>query len=204
MGAVLFFERSPDHLASFPEKVDILLTWSVTPLQHGDHRPYAAVSLLRFWCLQEEERAIRRGRESPHDFMQDQLFDWLDSSEIAADADNLHSVALVFGQLVKQGLFSYPQYIQRLIARGEQGLDYTQVSKKLIIVLSRLRATQENESRHRSFVRWIPLYESSSSLIAQRKVTLYGARARETPEDINERGIRKQIRLLLPELFGGE
>lgn len=130
MGAVLFFERSPDHLASFPEKVDILLTWSVTPLQHGDHRPYAAVSLLRFWCLQEEERAIRRGRESPHDFMQDQLFDWLDSSEIAGDADNLHSVALVFGQLVKQGLFSYPQYIQRLIARGEQGLDYTQVSKK--------------------------------------------------------------------------
>lgn len=37
----------------------------------------------------------------------------------------------------------------------------------------------------------------------QRKVTLYGPRVREIPEDANERAIRKQIRALLPELFGG-
>jgi len=34
-------------------------------------------------------------------------------------------------------------------------------------------------------------------------VTLYGVRARETPEDLDEREIRKEIRALLPELFGG-
>ncbi|KAI0093156.1 hypothetical protein BDY19DRAFT_989824 [Irpex rosettiformis] len=184
---VAFFDPSPAHLSSFSGKLDILLTWSVTPLQHGDHRPYAAVSLLRFWRDQEEERAIRRGRDSPYDFIQDQLFEWLDSSDITADPANLHSVALVFGQLVKQGLFSYPHYIQRLIARGERGLDNV----------------DDQESRHRGFLRWIPIYDSSSSLIAQRKVTLYGARAREIPEDVNERAIRKQIRILLPELFGG-
>lgn len=41
-------------------------------------------------------------------------------------------------------------------------------------------------------------------MIGQRRVTLYGVRARETPEDANEREIRKQIRSSLPELFGGE
>lgn len=34
-------------------------------------------------------------------------------------------------------------------------------------------------------------------------MTIYGVRARETPEDLNEREIRRHIRSLLPELFGG-
>lgn len=33
---------------------------------------------------------------------------------------------------------------------------------------------------------------------------LHGARVRETPEDLNEREIRKEIRAVVPELFGGE
>ncbi|KAI0688045.1 hypothetical protein BC835DRAFT_1419486 [Cytidiella melzeri] len=187
LSTTVFFDPSSDYLATFPGKLDILLTWSVTPLQHGDHRPYAAVSLLRFWRGRAEERAVRRGRDSPDNFIQDQLFDWLDSSDVAADATNLPCIALLFGQLVKHGLFSYPHYIQRLVARGEQGLD----------------CSQEHGSRHRRFVQWIALHNSSSALIGQRKVTLYGARAREIPEDVNERSIRKQIRALLPELFDG-
>jgi len=51
---------------------------------------------------------------------------------------------------------------------------------------------------------WIPLFNSSSSLINQRKVALHGARVRETPEDVAEREIRKEIRAVLPELFGGK
>lgn len=42
-----------------------------------------------------------------------------------------------------------------------------------------------------------------SSLISQRKVTLYGVRARDTPEANNEREIRKELRSLFPEVFGG-
>ena len=41
-------------------------------------------------------------------------------------------------------------------------------------------------------------------MITQRKVALYGIRARETPEDVQEREIRKEMRSLFPELFGGE
>ena len=44
---------------------------------------------------------------------------------------------------------------------------------------------------------------STLSLTNQRKVTLYGARARETPEDIIERDMRKEIRMVLPNLFEG-
>jgi mediator of RNA polymerase II transcription subunit 12, fungi type len=110
-------------------KLDILLTWSVTPLQYGDHRPYAAASLLKLWRDKAEERAARRDRESPTEEVQDYLFDWLDSSEVAEDESNLADVALLFDQLVKHGLFDYGQYIQRLIARGEQGLSFTDVSR---------------------------------------------------------------------------
>lgn len=62
---------------------------------------------------------------------------------------------------------------------------------------------QDVSSRHRLFLSWIPLVNSTLSLTNQRKVTLYGARARETPEDITEREMRKEIRMVLPDLFQG-
>ncbi len=105
----------------------MLLTWSVTPLQYGDHRPFAAVTLIRLWRDRARERATRRDIETPSDFLQDQLFDWLDTSEVAGETGNLRDVALLYGKLVKQQLFSYTKYIQRLIARGEPGLSFTEV-----------------------------------------------------------------------------
>ncbi|EKM53974.1 uncharacterized protein PHACADRAFT_196411 [Phanerochaete carnosa HHB-10118-sp] len=183
-----FFDGILDPSPAFVRKLDILLTWSVTPLQYGDHRPHAAASLLRLWRDRAEERAARRERESPADDVQDHLFDWLDTSEVAGEDNSLASVALLFDQFVKNGLFDYGQYIQHLIARGEQGLSFTDTTP----------------SRHRRFLQWIPLHSSSSPLISQRKVALYGLRVRETPEDRKEREIRRQIRAVLPELFGGE
>ncbi|KAJ6558511.1 hypothetical protein DFH09DRAFT_1486615, partial [Mycena vulgaris] len=187
MASVPFF--STDHLDDclvFVDKLHMLLTWSVTPLQFGDHRPFAAVTLIRNWRDKVGDRATRRDFAGPDEFLQDQLFDWLDTSEIA-DVHNLRAVAILFGKLVKEDLFSYAGYIQRLVARGENGLSYSEASG----------------SRHRDFLRCIPLYHSTSSLTSQRKVILHGARARETPEDLHEREIRKEIRALLPALFNG-
>ncbi|KAI0633322.1 hypothetical protein C8Q77DRAFT_1217758 [Trametes polyzona] len=188
MSAVSLFDDSSEISPSFSRKLDFLLTWSVTPLQYGDHRPYAAACLLQIWRNKAEERAIRRDAPSPDEQIQDLLFDWLDSSDVAGDPGNLPAVALLFGQLVKHELFSYGQYMQRLIARGETGLSYN----------------DEKGSRHREFLRWIPLHNSDASDISQRKVILYGFRVRETPEDANEREIRKEFRALVPEVFGGE
>ncbi|OSD03951.1 hypothetical protein PYCCODRAFT_163808 [Trametes coccinea BRFM310] len=187
MTTVSLFDDSSEISPSFSRKLDFLLTWSVTPLQYGDHRPYAAACLLLIWRNKAEERAIRRDAPSPDGQIQDLLFDWLDNSDVAGDPGNLPAVALLFAQLVKHGLFSYGLYMQRLIARGETGLSFSDAQG----------------SRHRQFLRWIPLHSSDTSLISQRKIILYGFRVRETPEDANEREIRKEIRAVMPELFGG-
>lgn len=126
MTTISFFQNELDNTPAFKEKLDMLLTWSVTPLQYGDHRPFAAVTLTRLWRDRACERATRRDIETPNDFLQDQLFDWLDTSEVAGEAKNLRNVALLYGKLVKQELFSYTKYIQRLIARGESGLSFTE------------------------------------------------------------------------------
>ncbi|KAF9567913.1 hypothetical protein CPC08DRAFT_813741 [Agrocybe pediades] len=173
----------------FREKLDMLLTWSVTPLQYGDHRPFAAVSLIRIWRDKARDRASRRDISTPSEFLQDQLFDWLDTSEVAGDSANIRYVALLYGKLVKHGIFSYASYIQRLIARGEMGLSNTE---------------QGSCSRHRLFLSWIPLLDSAPSLIHQRKAILHGLRIRDVPEDATEREIRKEIRSVMPDLFEGQ
>ncbi|KAK0461037.1 uncharacterized protein EV420DRAFT_1529889, partial [Desarmillaria tabescens] len=178
INSISFFSDSilddPKH------KLDMLLTWSVTPLQFGDHRPFAAVTLIRNWRQRAGERALRREDRSPDEFIQDQLFNWLDSSEVAGDPKNIRAVALLFGKLIQRELFSYGSYIQRLIARGEQGMSFKDAV----------------ESRHRLFLRWISLSEPSQ--LNQRKVTLYGVRARDTPEEGTERQMRKEIRAVMP------
>ncbi|KIK68882.1 hypothetical protein GYMLUDRAFT_67582 [Collybiopsis luxurians FD-317 M1] len=182
-----FFPPSPENVSGISEKLDALLTWSVTPLQYGDHRAFAAVTLIQQWRTKAGDRANRRDASPPDEFLQDQLFEWLDSSDVAGDPGNIAAVALLYGKLVKHELFSYASYIQRLIARGELGLS----------------SNEGTSSRHGNYLRWIPLYNTTPSLTSQRKVVIYGVRARETPEDMNEREIRKQIRAVLPELFGG-
>lgn len=122
-----FFPVSFDNLTGISEKLDALLTWSVTPLQYGDHRAFAAVTLIQQWRTRAGDRANRRDVSPPDEFLQDQLFEWLDSSDAAGEADNIAAVALLYGRLVKHELFSYARYIQRLIARGEPGLSFTEV-----------------------------------------------------------------------------
>ena len=40
-------------------------------------------------------------------------------------------------------------------------------------------------------------------MMNERKAILYGLRMREMPEEANEKEIRRELRSLLPELFGG-
>ncbi|KAL4080156.1 hypothetical protein V8B97DRAFT_1914244 [Scleroderma yunnanense] len=129
-----------------------------------------AVTLLS----QYRQRTARR--EVSLAALQDYLFDWLDTSDVASESGNLRAVSALFGKLVKDGLFDYAAYLQRLVARGEESLSYTQSSIPV--------------SRHREFLRWIPLHNTTSSLSHQRKAILYGARTRETPEVLCERKIR--------------
>lgn len=62
---------------------------------------------------------------------------------------------------------------------------------------------KEPGSRHRNFLRVIPLYKSDPALVNQRRMALYGVRARTIPEDQIEANLKKEIRYLLPEVFDG-
>lgn len=186
MSTIEFFScNATDHpsTSTFYNKLDTLLTWSVTPLQFGPHRTYAAVFLLS----QYRQRTARR--EVSSSALQDYLFDWLDTSEVAVESGNLRSVSALFGKLVKDGLFDYAAYLQRLVARGGENLSYVQSTLP--------------GSKHREFLRWIPLHSTTSSLSHQRKVILHGPRVRETPEDVCERAMRREIRTVIPLVFGG-
>jgi mediator of RNA polymerase II transcription subunit 12 len=199
-----YFEQDAKAVDDFNVKLDILLTWSVTPLQYGDHRPFAAATLIQSWRNRACDRASRRDMGTPSEFLQDQLFDWLDTSDVAGEPSNIGNVALLYGKLVRRDIFSYSGYIQRLIARAEPGLAYTDVrplSTSVVITILMIWIYQQIGSRHRLFLTWIPLHNASSALINQRKVILYGARARRTPEEIVEREIRGEIRSVIPELF---
>ncbi|KAF9268799.1 hypothetical protein L218DRAFT_984144 [Marasmius fiardii PR-910] len=183
-----FFPNTSDDWSGIPEKIVTLLTWSVTPVQFGDHRPFVAVSLIHQWRNKAGERANRRDIPPPDEFLQDRLFEWLDSSDVAGESQNIHSVALLFGELVKNALFSYTSYIQRLIARGENGLSCVEDQKP---------------SRHRNFLRWIPLHNIPPSVLVQRKVILYGL-TRVTVEDTLYRDIKAEVMSMFPELFSGQ
>jgi hypothetical protein len=110
----------------FAAKLDRLLTWSVTPLQFGDHRPYVAATILRRARAQWGARAARRNSAAPDGKLQDLLFEWLNREETC---NEVASVALLFGELVRNELFSYASYVQRLIARCEPGLLCSEVSR---------------------------------------------------------------------------
>ncbi|KAL0072786.1 RNA polymerase II mediator complex subunit [Marasmius tenuissimus] len=187
VSALSFFPASSDDWSGIPEKINTLLTWSVTPVQFGDHRPFVAVTLIRHWRDRAGERANRRDIPPPDTFLQDRFFEWLDSMEVAGEPQNIRQVALLFGELVKYDLFSYTRYLQRLIARGERELSFSET---------------RTPSRHSNFLRWIPLYSTVPSVISQRTVALYGLR-RVNPEDQLFKEIKNEIFSMLPELFGG-
>ncbi|KAI0026676.1 hypothetical protein K488DRAFT_65362, partial [Vararia minispora EC-137] len=162
-----------------------LLAWAITPLQYGAHRPYAAATLLARW----RERAERRYSAEARTTMQDVLFDFLDAQVGERDGEERRALAVLFGELVRRGLFSYEGYVQRLVARGERGV----------------AIAEDPPSPHRAHLRWIPLDKAPPALANQRRALLYGTRVRaqDTPEERAERTMRREVRPLFPELFGG-
>jgi len=108
----------------FWDRAYVLLDWSVTPLQYGDHRVYAVANVLRRSKEKLDEQLALRDPSYPQGdaLFQMRLFEWLDTSMTVGELDNRRTVALLLGKLIKLQLFSYAQYVQRLIARGDVGL----------------------------------------------------------------------------------
>ena len=120
-----FFDGGIESVQLFAAKLDRLFTWSVMPLQFGDHGPYVAATILLHARAQWGARAARRNSTAPDGKLQDLLFEWLNRDETS---NEVASVALLFGELVRNELFSYASYVQRLIARCEPVLLCSEVS----------------------------------------------------------------------------
>jgi mediator of RNA polymerase II transcription subunit 12, fungi type len=117
MGNIRYFETGDGAFPDlFKRKLRLLLTWGVTS-ECGGHKYFAVASILYHWRERAKHRKIV---PHPKEFLHNELFEWLDTSDIARDrAHHLDSTALLYEELVRRGLFSYTKFIQKLIARGE-------------------------------------------------------------------------------------
>ncbi|KZT32862.1 hypothetical protein SISSUDRAFT_472618 [Sistotremastrum suecicum HHB10207 ss-3] len=182
-------ETMTGDLDTLLKKLDTLLTWAILPTQYGHHRPYIATTLVIQWRTRMLEMQTQGEFPShdPREFLQDALFDWLESCDRTHEKTNVPHVAYLYGELIRRDAFSYEKYVQRLIARGES-----------------LEVAKEDRTCHSDFLRYIPLNCHDAGILRQRKVILYGHRARTTPEDEVEKNIREELKTALPVLFGGE
>lgn len=108
----------------FVVRVHAMLAWATNVAQFGPHRPFVVVRLLAN-CLAT--------RKQPQWILQDALFDWLDTSAHARDDEDAPAVPVLFGHLVRAGLFDYAAYIQRLLVRNEQGVSFSSVGSSFLL-----------------------------------------------------------------------
>ncbi|KAH7096964.1 hypothetical protein BKA62DRAFT_482581 [Auriculariales sp. MPI-PUGE-AT-0066] len=88
------------------------------------------------------------------------------------------SATRVLGELERRGLFSYDRFVLRALAA-------------------------DDAARFAPLLRDLPVCEDNGVFLRQRKVALFGVRARETEEDSIQRVVRAELRQVLPVLFGG-
>ncbi|QRV93786.1 mediator complex subunit Med12 [Ceratobasidium sp. AG-Ba] len=191
LSSVSYFQ--PD--GSDDQKLSVLLTWAVTPSQYGTHRPFLACSLL--------------ARRAEGTRWQEGIWRWLDESDevravgswekdegglLSASGEegsknavwhSRDSVALLVGELVEKGLFSYGWYMQKLVARG----------------LTDLSLPNSASSHHRTLLHIIPLNSSNNAMTVARSNVLYGYS--KNPENKAVREVCYEVQAVLMELFGG-
>ncbi|CAE7226860.1 unnamed protein product [Rhizoctonia solani] len=192
LSTVSYFQ--PD--GSDDQKLSVLLTWAVTSSQYGSHRPFLACSLL--------------ARRSEGTRWQEGIWRWLDESEEVRAVGTLenerdqglpssagiddgskimwHSrdaVALLVGELIEKGLFSYGWYMQKLIARG----------------ITDPRLVNASSSHHRTLLHVLPLSSENTAMSVMRINTIYG-QTRHT-ESRAIRAVCNELQPFLLELVGG-
>lgn len=181
---------SLDH-ARLEEKIHILLVWSLNVFTLGDHRPYAVCTLLKKW---QDTYVSHRPPDSEMDVdLFKSLYNWLESSEAAHKPENIAAIALTFGELTREGMFSYGQYLQLLIAKG-----YT----------ARAAAQGSPRSHHLAILEALPIFVQDKGMLLQRRIVLYGLgspldKSRSASEANNQARLRDEIARHVPELYGG-
>ncbi|TXT13184.1 hypothetical protein VHUM_01585 [Vanrija humicola] len=173
-------------IEKFEEKVSIALNWAMGLYQMGIHRPYAVYTLFKKWLDWHEDY-----RPDDHFDFFPILYKWLDTSLAAQRADNVLAIGISFGELTRQGLFSYGRYMKTLIACGHS---------------ARFNTNAEKPSHHLALLNAMPIFVEASDLLEQRRLVISGdgeQRERDQmEEDLALDTYRQEVKEYVPELFG--
>ncbi|WVF69703.1 hypothetical protein IAT40_004482 [Kwoniella sp. CBS 6097] len=189
-GASSASANSPD-LVKVEEKIFILLNWAMGLFQLGSHRPYAVYTILKHWHEQHEDHQSKQSLPNVIQFFPI-LYKWLDTTAAARKEENVQAIGITFGELTRQGNFSYGQYLQALIAKG---------------LTARSTSTNGNRSHHLALLRAMPIFVVAKDLLHQRRIALCGddldARRREDVEETQLMDqFREEVMEYVPEVFG--
>ncbi|KAF9137964.1 RNA polymerase II mediator complex subunit [Mortierella sp. GBA39] len=200
-------------------RVNTLCEWAITNSRYGHHRIFLVGTLLRLWRdspslavhLSPLEKASRlqsaliefldsfngthhplsQSDDSSHGHhQQQQHLDHHQQHLQHSSDDVLEAMARLFGNLIHDRLFSYQQYIQRLIARGD-----LQPSKR----------SQESTLRHLKYLQSFPLHQDAEAHhFNQRRVVLFGVDGEDDYDRECFETITAQIKTRLPNMFSPE
>ncbi|KAF9155624.1 RNA polymerase II mediator complex subunit [Linnemannia schmuckeri] len=200
-------------------RVNTLCEWAITNSRYGHHRIFLVGTLLRLWRdspslavhLSPLEKASRlqsallafldsfngthhppsQSDNSSHGHhQQQQHLDHHQQHLQHSSEDVLEAMARLFGNLIRDRLFSYQQYIQRLIARGD-----LQPSKR----------SQESTLRHLKYLQSFPLHQDAEAHhFNQRRVVLFGVDGEDDYDRECFETITAQIKTRLPYMFSPE
>lgn len=174
-----------DH-AKLATRVFTLVNWAMGLQQLGGHRPYAVYTMLKKWQQWQEEV-----RPNEHFDFFPILYEWLDTSEAALRPENNQAIGISFGELTRQGLFSYGRYVNTLIARGHS---------------ARFSNGKGPLSHHLKLLNAMPIFVEAHDLREQRRLVVSGdgeARQKDqADEDRAMEAIRQEWKEYTPEVFG--
>ncbi|KAF9335702.1 RNA polymerase II mediator complex subunit [Podila minutissima] len=205
--------HSLDEIWKF--KVNTLCEWAITNSRYGLHRIYLVGTLLSVWKESPILSASHISADEKGSRLQSALLEFLDrymgGSTLSHHLSHSHTqghhhhqlshnpdqgieethdaIARLFGNLIHSRLFSYQQYLQRLIARGD-----LQPSKR----------GEESTLRHLKYLQSFPLHNPQPHQLNQRRVVLFGVNGEDEYDRESFETITTQIRAKLPYMFSPE
>ena len=182
-------------ISRLEDKTFVLLNWAMGLFQLGVHRAYAVHTLLTIWS-ELHAKTVKAAKSAntpatPVEFF-DILYKWLDTCEAPRKEENAFAIGITFGDLTRQGLFSYRRYLEMLIACGHT---------------ARAKRPGQPRSHHMPLLAAMPIFTKAEDFLYQRRLALCGddEEAWRDWEDDERRlmeGFREEVKEYAPEIFG--
>lgn len=203
------------ELRTFWRRLSILLSWATDRNQSGSRksRPYCAATLISVWKTQAVS-VLPMAKQ----ILQRYLLTWIEErgflqpsvlsdslKEQVLSTKDVEASAVLFGDLARRRLFSFSDYLTRMTGYGQGSTSTPRSEGGSNLIGGSPGYTIATPLGHLELLRCIPLWDKvSEQLLSQRKIVLYGIRARKTVEDAMEKEIRAELRRVVPLFFNGE